>query len=113
VAELPFDHDQRHTFSGHLHGMRSEALALAESDLDRRLRGVIVVLWRAGLQGFRYPPDPPTVEELIAVMRTVGDDPDGVSQLVRRESAALSFACFADQPGGAGSITQLGPDPGG
>jgi site-specific recombinase XerC len=26
----------------------------------------------------RYPPDPPTVEEIIAVMRTAGDTPDGI-----------------------------------
>lgn len=26
----------------------------------------------------RYPADPPTVEEIIAVMRAAGDDPDGV-----------------------------------
>jgi integrase len=29
-------------------------------------------------QGLRYPPDPPTVEEIIAVMRTAGDRPDGL-----------------------------------
>lgn len=29
-------------------------------------------------KGLRYPPDPPTVEEIIAVMRAVGDGPDGV-----------------------------------
>ena len=29
-------------------------------------------------KGLRYPPDPPTVEEIIAVMRAAGDDPDGV-----------------------------------
>ena len=29
-------------------------------------------------KGRRYPPDPPTVEEIIAVMRAAGDDPDGV-----------------------------------
>src|SRR5436853_4471305 len=28
--------------------------------------------------GLSYPPDPPTVEEIIAVMRAAGDDPDGV-----------------------------------
>jgi hypothetical protein len=26
-------------------------------------------------KGLRYPPDPPTVEEIIAVMRAAGDDP--------------------------------------
>jgi integrase len=29
-------------------------------------------------KGRRYPPDPPTVEEIIAVMRASGDGPDGV-----------------------------------
>ena len=29
-------------------------------------------------KGLRYPPDPPTVEEIIAVMRTAGDRPDGL-----------------------------------
>ena len=29
-------------------------------------------------KGLRYPPDPPTVEEIIAVMRAAGDAPDGV-----------------------------------
>jgi site-specific recombinase XerD len=29
-------------------------------------------------KGRRYPPDPPTVEEIIAVMGAAGDDPDGL-----------------------------------
>src|SRR5437764_9919799 len=29
-------------------------------------------------KGLRYPPDPPTVEEIIAVMSTAGDDTDGL-----------------------------------
>lgn len=29
-------------------------------------------------KGLRYPPDPPTVEEIIAVMPTAGDRPDGL-----------------------------------
>jgi site-specific recombinase XerD len=29
-------------------------------------------------KGLRYPPDPPTVEEIITVMRAAGDDPDGL-----------------------------------
>jgi integrase len=29
-------------------------------------------------KGLRYPPDPPTVEEIIAVMRSAGDGPDAV-----------------------------------
>src|SRR5437763_10865468 len=29
-------------------------------------------------KGLRYPPDPPTVEEIIAVMSVAGDGPDGL-----------------------------------
>ena len=29
-------------------------------------------------KGLRYPPDPPSVEEIVAVMRTVGDSKEGV-----------------------------------
>ncbi len=29
-------------------------------------------------KGLRYPPDPPTVEEIIAVMQAAGNDPDGL-----------------------------------
>jgi site-specific recombinase XerC len=29
-------------------------------------------------EGLRYPPDPPTVEEIIAVMRVAADRPDGL-----------------------------------
>src|SRR5205823_2099762 len=29
-------------------------------------------------KGLRYPADPPIVEEIIAVMRATGDDPDGL-----------------------------------
>ena len=29
-------------------------------------------------KGLRYPPDPPTVEEIMAVMRIAGDGPDGL-----------------------------------
>ena len=29
-------------------------------------------------KGLRYPADPPTVEEIIAVMRAAGDDADAV-----------------------------------
>jgi integrase/recombinase XerD len=31
-----------------------------------------------GNKGLRYPPNPPTVEEIIAVMRASGDGPEGV-----------------------------------
>lgn len=29
-------------------------------------------------KGLRYPPDPPTVEEIVAVMRAAGESPEGV-----------------------------------
>jgi integrase len=29
-------------------------------------------------KGLRYPPDPPTVEEIVAVMRAAGEDREGV-----------------------------------
>jgi integrase len=29
-------------------------------------------------KGLRYPPDPPTVEEIVAVMRAAGHSPEGV-----------------------------------
>jgi site-specific recombinase XerD len=29
-------------------------------------------------KGLRYPADPPTIQEIVAVMRTVGDKPDGI-----------------------------------
>ena len=29
-------------------------------------------------KGLRYPPDPPTVEEIVAVMRAAGSSPEGV-----------------------------------
>src|SRR6516162_1442749 len=29
-------------------------------------------------KGLQYPPDPPTVEEIIAVMRAAGETPDGL-----------------------------------
>jgi hypothetical protein len=29
-------------------------------------------------KGLRYPPDPPTVEEIVAVMRAAGNDPEGI-----------------------------------
>jgi site-specific recombinase XerC len=29
-------------------------------------------------KGLRYPPDPPAVEEIVAVMRAAGDSPEGV-----------------------------------
>jgi hypothetical protein len=32
-------------------------------------------------KGLRYPPDPPTVEEIIAVMRAAGYGPEGVRSI--------------------------------
>lgn len=29
-------------------------------------------------KGLRYPPDPPTVQEIVAVMQTAGDSPEGI-----------------------------------
>jgi integrase len=29
-------------------------------------------------KGMRYPPDPPIVDEIVAVMRAVGDEPDAL-----------------------------------
>jgi hypothetical protein len=44
-------------------------------------------------KGLRYPPDPPTVEEIIAVMRAAGDGPEGVTCLacaVSRDDGGVS-----------------------
>lgn len=63
-------------------------------------------------KGLRYPADPPTVEEIIAVMRAAGDDPDGtrlrglIVVLWRaglRISEALALA-ESDLDAGRGSI---------
>ena len=49
-------------------------------------------------KGLRYPPDPPTVEEIIAVMRAAGDAPEGM-RLRGRDHRAL--ACRASDQRGA------------
>ena len=49
-------------------------------------------------KGLRYPPDPPTVEEIIAVMRAAGDRPDGV-EAARRDRRAV--ACRVESQRGA------------
>ena len=49
-------------------------------------------------KGLRYPPDPPSVEEIIAVMRTAGDRPDGV-EAARRGRRAV--ACRVESQRGA------------
>jgi len=50
-----------------LAGRRSPA-TLSSFHLDRPPRN----------KGLRYPPDPPTVEEIVAVMRAAGDSQEGV-----------------------------------
>jgi integrase len=49
-------------------GRRRSPATLASFHQDRAPRN----------KGLRYPPDPPTVEEIIAVMRAAGDHPDGI-----------------------------------
>ena len=49
-------------------GRRRSPATLASFHVDRAPRN----------KGRRYPPDPPTVEEIIAVMSATGDDPDGL-----------------------------------
>jgi hypothetical protein len=39
-------------------------------------------------KGLRYPPDPPTVEEIVAVMRAAGDGPEGVRLRATRARSA-------------------------
>ncbi len=61
-------------------------------------------------KGRRYPPDPPTVEEIIAVMRAAGEDPDGlrlrgVIVLLWRAGLRLSEALALNE-------TDLDPDRG-
>jgi hypothetical protein len=48
-------------------------------------------------KGLRYPPDPPTVEEIIAVMRAAGDRPDGLR--LRGVIVVLWRAGFRSQRG--------------
>jgi hypothetical protein len=51
-------------------------------------------------EGRRYPPDPPTVEEIVAVMRAAGDDPDRGAVLIRHGKG--------DSVAGSGWIVGLG-----
>jgi hypothetical protein len=48
-------------------------------------------------QGLRHPPDPPTVEEIIAVMRAAGDDPDGI-RLRGGSSCCGALGCGSAKP---------------
>jgi integrase len=65
-----------------------------------------------GNKGLRYPPDPPTVEEIVAVLRAAGDDREGVRlralivvlwRAGLRISEALALA-ESDLDAGRGSI---------
>ena len=48
-------------------------------------------------KGLRYPPDPPTVDEIIAVMRAAGDSPEGYMDATRaRRVAELARATDRD-----------------
>jgi len=49
-------------------------------------------------KGLRYPPGPPTVEEIIAVMRAAGDRPGG-AETARRDRRAV--ACRVENQRGA------------
>jgi hypothetical protein len=40
-------------------------------------------------KGLRYPPDPPTVEEIVAVMRAAGDNSHGPRRMVRGRASGL------------------------
>jgi hypothetical protein len=43
----------------------------------RRLCPAFTLVDRHATKGLRYPADPPTVDEIIAVMRAAGDDAHG------------------------------------
>jgi hypothetical protein len=47
-------------------------------------------------KGLRYPADPPTIEEIVAVMRYAGDRPDGL----RAPDDAVATSVVARQPNG-------------
>jgi hypothetical protein len=49
-------------------------------------------------KGLRYPPDPPTVEEIIAVMRAGGENPDGLRATRRRGRAVACRAAHQRSP---------------
>jgi site-specific recombinase XerD len=52
-------------------------IALADVVRRRRCRGFMRGARRA-TKGYRYPADPPNVEEIIAVMRAAGDGAHGL-----------------------------------
>src|SRR5581483_12262537 len=52
---------------------------IAPAGADRRRpRSASTRGWRPSNKGLRYPRDPPTVEEIVAVMRAAGDSAEGV-----------------------------------
>jgi len=58
-----------------------ESIALLDRTGRRRSPATTSTFHRGvspGNKGLRYPPDPPTVEEIVAVMRAAGDCPEGV-----------------------------------
>ncbi len=58
-----------------------ESIALLDRAGRRRSPATTSTFHRGvspGNKGLRYPPDPPTVEEIVAVMRAAGDSPEGV-----------------------------------
>jgi hypothetical protein len=68
----------RSSSKGGRHAIRTAAL----DRTGRRPSPATLASFHQGLpprnKGLQYPPDPPTVEEIIAVMRGAGDDPDGL-----------------------------------
>ena len=60
-------------------------------------------------KGRRYPPDPPSVEEIIAVMRACGNRPEGVR--LRAMIVVLWRAGSADQRSARADRTRSGPPP--
>jgi site-specific recombinase XerC len=61
-------------------------------------------------EGLRYPPDPPTVEEIVAVMHSAGDSPEGVR--LRAIIVALWRAGLRISEALALNETDLDPDRG-
>jgi hypothetical protein len=49
-------------------------------------------------KGRRYPADPPTVEELVAVMRQTGTTPHGVRSTGARRAWAVSMISALSMP---------------
>ncbi len=60
-------------------------------------------------KGRRYPPDPPSVEEIIAVMRACGSRPEGVRAASHHRRALARR--IADQRSARADRTRSGPPP--